>query len=343
MTVDLGRWATARGIFASRPGVPCIAGISGGSTSGMMAALCDSSTILAFENTGKEDEKTYEFLRDLEALLERPILWLEYRPPPNIGAPPCESGFEIVNFETADRSGRPFELMMEALKNYRATKGKGPISPWWRSRICTTYMKTRLARRYIESLGWESWDELVGLRADEPNRVQRLQVGVPKYIGRRAPLSDAGITKADVNAFWDAQPIRLNLPAYRGNCGGCFLKDQADLSRALDENGDTEWWQRMATIYPGFGGKNFAGYKRLADEAPMRRDIEQLLRAGKSAVDAIPFGFDPKRFSLVVIQESKRLAGNVAPFSCACEGSDALALMDDAQENAYIENLSSEG
>lgn len=233
-------------------------------------------------------------------------------------------------------------MLLETLNNFRATKGKGPIAPWWRSRICTTYLKTRTARTYVEKVSdWKAWNEYVGLRADEPDRVARLRVGVPRRIGRFAPLSEANITKADVRRFWDAQAFKLGLDPMLGNCTGCFLKDQTDLSRALVfKETDAEWWIRMAKRYPGWGGKNFAGYDRLRWEAPTRIRIEKALRAGKKPES--DGRLDAKRFRLVVIQERKRLAGEVQPFACECEGSQALANLDDDEEDAYILGLPEE-
>ena len=334
--IRLGKWAEKRPLFT---GVdrPVIAGISGGATSAMMAALTSTDALLCFQNTGKEDNATYVFLEQLEEHLGRKIVWLEYRPPAQKGAPPCESRWAEVTSRTADRAGAPFEMLLAALKEYRATKGKGPIAPWARSRLCTTYLKTRVARRYVSDHKWERWDELVGLRADEPARVEKLRSGVSANIGRRAPLSEANVTKADVHMFWSQQDFQLQLPSYRGNCTGCFLKDQADLSRSLDENGDAAWWTKLSVEYPGFGGRRFAGYAQLHREAPVRREIEQALREGHSVKK--PTWLDERRFALVVIQERKRLAGEVQPFSCACEGAEALANMDDVEENEVILSL----
>jgi 3'-phosphoadenosine 5'-phosphosulfate sulfotransferase (PAPS reductase)/FAD synthetase len=339
--LNLANWRKYQHLFVPPSDRPCIAGVSGGSTSGVMAALLSAAVLMSFQNTGKEHALTYEFLEALADAIGREIVWLEYRPPASRGAPPAAARFAVVTPRTADRSGGPFEMMMmDAINAYRAAIGKGPIAPWWRSRICTTYMKTRLARRYVESLGWNGHDELVGLRADEPDRVAKLRVGVPKRIGRHAPLSVAGFTANDVAAFWGEQSFRLNLPPHLGNCTGCFLKDQADQSRALDQNGDVDYWAGMQERHPGFGGKNHPGYRRLAAEAPSRYAIEAALLAGRTPDNEN--GMESRRFKLVVIQERKRLAGQVAPFSCACEGSDALAQMDDDEENAYIASLPSE-
>lgn len=338
--LNLEDWRKYQHLFVA-PSARTLAGISGGATSGMMAALLSPDVLMSFQNTGKEHPRTYGFIEELMMAMERDVVWLEYRPPARRGDPPAAARFAVVTPSTADRTGSTFEMMLDAINAYRAEIRKGPIAPWWRSRICTTYMKTRLARRYVESLGWDSHDELVGLRADEPGRVSKLRVGVPRRIGRHAPLATAGFTSMDVAAFWEMQSFKLGLSPHLGNCTGCFLKDQADQSRSLDEMGDVDYWAGMQDRYPGFGGKNHPGYRQLAAEAPTRRSIEASLRDGIDPRNES--GMDPRRFKLVVVQERKRLAGQVQPFSCSCEGSDTLALMDDNEENAYIASLPSEG
>lgn len=333
MRLDLGKYANVRFDAGDQP---TVAGISGGETSAKMAALCSARIVLSFQNTGREHKRTYSFVGELEEALGRVIIPLEFRPPKRKGDRPCKSRVDIVPLHKADRTGAPFEMLMETLNAFRAAKGKGPIAPWWRSRICTTYMKTRTARNFVNARGWTSWNEFVGLRADEPARVAKLRVGVPRRIGRYAPLSDAGITKADVRAFWDAQSFKLDLDPILGNCTGCFLKDQADLSRALAQpETDAQWWIRMEETYPGWGGKNFAGYRRLLSEAGARERIEAALRRGETPANDVEIP-DAHRFRLVVIQEKKRIAGQVAPFSCGCEGSDAMSNLDDEAEDEFI-------
>jgi hypothetical protein len=230
---------------------------------------------------------------------------------------------------------------MASINEFRAKNGKGKIAPWWKSRICTTYMKTRTARNYVESLGWVGHDEYVGLRADEPDRVARIRVGHPKRVGRYAPLSDAGITTADVAEFWDAQTFRLGLDPILGNCTGCFLKDQADLSRAMRRpESDVMWWHRQQSAWPGWGGKNFVGYRQLASEYRQRIHIEAALASGQTPENDGSMSDD--RFRLVVIQERKRLAHQTTPFACGCEGSTTLANMDPDEEDAFLLSLPSE-
>lgn len=333
MNLQLGAWEKYLPAFETG-GHPRIAGISGGRTSAVMAALLDDRAVLTFENTGREGEGTYTFLERLADALGREIVWLEYRPPP-LGDRPCNATFEIVTPKTADRTGKPFRELLAALASFRALLGKGPIAPWARSRLCTAYLKEKTQRKYIDALGWKKWDTCLGLRADEPDRVGRLRS--TKAENKIAPLAMVGMTKVDVNEFWRRQSFDLELSDYQGNCTACFLKDQTDLSRALREPGtDPEWWIEMEKTYPQFGGRRFPSYKTLFNETPHRLAIESALKTGTAPVNT---GLDPHRFKLVVIQERKRLAGEVPTFSCACEGSGELAAMEEEEEESYILRL----
>jgi hypothetical protein len=135
--MDLGQWSVFRGCgpFSASKSDHSFAGISGGATSGMMAALLPPYVRLCFENTGREHPNTYEFLRELATALGREITWLEFRKPQVKGARPRDFDFAVVDYATADRSGGPFEAFMEAIAEYRETKGEPPLSPWARQRI----------------------------------------------------------------------------------------------------------------------------------------------------------------------------------------------------------------
>ena len=64
-------------------------------------------------------------------------------------------------------------------------------------------------------------------------------------------------------------------------------------------------------------------------------------RFGRQTVIGTSGGLDERRFHLVVIQERKRLKGEVIPFSCGCEGADTLARMTDEQEEEFVLSLPS--
>lgn len=194
-------WAATRLRGASA----VFAGVSGGRTSALMHVLFPRAQA-CFQNTGREHPGTLEFLRRLEEAT-RPIAWLEYVPPARVGAPPRESSFRIVGFASASRKGEPFRALLEAIRAYRReAKGLGPIAPWARQRICTSYLKIRVQRAFAEWCGHEEHIALTGLRADEPGRVAQMRARSEhtSSVEYLAPLHDLGITKADVDAFWGA-------------------------------------------------------------------------------------------------------------------------------------------
>lgn len=293
---------------------------SGGRTSALMAALSDERAFLAFENTGRENERTLEFVRLVGEALARPIVWLEFRPPKRRGAPPKEFGFAVVDFRTAARKGEPFEEMMESINAYRDSKGEPPIAPWFNGRICTTHLKHRVLDHYLASIGVDGHERWLGLRADEPDRVRRLGYQETRTKTLRAPLFEVGIRKSDVLEFWAEQSFDLGLLEHEGNCDGCFLKDQADASRAIGERPEAAaWWAKMQRTYPRFGGEKWPSYELLASEFPTRKMIEDKLRAGEKPVNdgRLP----PGRFRLVLLQEQARFRNGPARVSCACEAS----------------------
>ena len=116
----------------------------------------------------------------------------------------------------------------------------------------------------------------VGLRGDEQVRVLRVAArnagpGSSGYTGEHVymPLADMGITRDDVNAFWDQQPWDLSLPkeGSLSNCVYCFLKGAANLRSVrdrmekekhfeepgfgslLDTPSDVAWWTRIEQLY----------------------------------------------------------------------------------------------
>jgi hypothetical protein len=329
--LNLGPWnrLVGSGPFAYRG--PAFAGISGGRTSAMMAALCDERVVFTFCNTGREHPRTLDYLNELDAALGRRIVWLEFRPPRVKGARPRDFEFAVVDYRTAARKGEPFDAFMQALAEYRAANGEPPLAPWARGRICTGYLKHKVKEHYIASLGITEYDNVVGLRADEPRRVRELLALGTKRYTFRCPLFDAQITKKDVLAFWASQSFDLDLPEHLGNCTGCYLKDYADISRALGEpETDAAWWIAMQRRYKDFGGRNFPGYDRLLHELPTRLSIEAALRRGEQPES--DGRLEPKHFKLVVIQERKRMESGAAAFSCACEATHEIA--DDEEDSA---------
>ena len=321
--MKLGVWADRREPFATG-NAPVVGSISGGRTSAMMAALMDDTAMLVFQNTSREHPRTLDYLQRLEDALRRPIIWLEYRSPPAKTDAPSKAGFAVVTPATACRDGSVFRQLLEDLRDYRAAKGEGPIAPWARSRICTAYLKHRVQERYLKSIGIETYDSFIGLRKDEPERVRAIQARDTQAKAYKCPLFDAGIVKTDVLAFWREQSFDLELTDIQGNCTGCFLKDESDIARVMNEpESDIAWWDAMSADFPGFGGQRFKGYRVLAAEMPVRLSIENALREKR---EPISDGSMPAaRFKLVRRQEERRFRNELPAFSCACESTVALA------------------
>ena len=97
----------------------------------------------------------------------------------------------------------------------------------------------------------------VGLRHDERQRVKRVQArnagpGAAGYEGEHVymPLSEFGVSRDDVNSYWDQQPWALSLPnnGVLSNCVYCFLKGATNLANVRKEMNDG-----CTRQYPGFG------------------------------------------------------------------------------------------
>ncbi len=326
-----------------------VAGVSGGRTSAEMAIRLDPSVVLTFQNTGREAAGTYDFLERVEGCLGRPIVRLEFRAPPR-GEVPRAATFEVVDHRHLARRGEPFRDMLECLRAYRRQhKGLGPVAPWARQRICTAHLKIKTQRRYCASLGWggpRDYVEYIGLRADEPLRVARMAERNDRLgTYERAPLAEAGVTKADVLRAWRGRPlVDLDVPEWLGNCTGCFLKDEADLATALlQEETDASWWIGVEDEF-GPMRRQRTSYREVLAEAPVRLRIRDALAfappsegsAPAEVVERVRRATQPylvdlssRRVTLIVAQEVDRRATlGSSTFSCECDAAKAEDLDD---------------
>lgn len=195
--------------------------------------------VVCFANTGKEEEKTLEFVRDCGLYWDVPIVWLEYRDD--------EKGYAVVTFETASRNGEPFEAIIK----------KRQYLPNPVTRFCTVELKIRTMHKYLADLGWkdgDGWDQMIGIRADEPGRVAKIRARpspetVQEYMV--LPLDTADVGKQDISKFWKAQPFDLGLPnnngvTMHGNCDLCFLKGPKQILSLIQEKPSRAiWWTKQ--------------------------------------------------------------------------------------------------
>lgn len=209
---------------------PALIQFSGGRTSAYMlwrilqahGGVLPDDVIATFQNTGKERAETLDFVNECATRWNVPVVWLEYRP----------GGFEIVSHNSASRNGEPFEALIR----------KKGFLPNPVTRFCTIELKIRCARDYARSLGWEHWDHILGLRADERHRVAKAESNRERW-ENKMPLAEAGIAKADVMAFWAKQPFDLRLRPNEGNCDLCFLKSAGSIQEIMRQHPDlAHWW-----------------------------------------------------------------------------------------------------
>jgi 3'-phosphoadenosine 5'-phosphosulfate sulfotransferase (PAPS reductase)/FAD synthetase len=214
---------------------------SGGRTSGFMlheimeanGGLPERAQVV-FANTGREMPETLDFVQEVSDRWSVPIVWVEFKS--NAAA---HERFRVVSHNSAARDGEPFRDLI-----YRKR-----YLPNQNARFCTSELKVRPARDYLRSLGWDHWTSALGIRADEPARVNREPQ--KERWQRWYPLADAGVSKHDVARFWQRQPFDLRLANINGktplgNCDGCFLKSeraQAALAREYPER--HAWWEDM--------------------------------------------------------------------------------------------------
>jgi len=189
--------------------------------------------VICFANTGKEDEATLKFIKDCQDNWGVDIVWLEYRAP---------SEFAVVDFETASRNGEPFEQIIHHRK----------MLPNTRARFCTVELKIRTMRRYLQNLGWDEWNNMIGIRADEQRRAVKMKPDC-KQEHPIMPLHQAGVQKADVLKFWANSSFDLQLPVINGetiggNCDLCFLKSLPKiLTLVAQKPSRTVWWAEQET------------------------------------------------------------------------------------------------
>lgn len=223
---------------------PAVISFSGGRTSGYMLwrilqahnGKLPEDVYVMFANTGKEDDATLEFVHEIERRWSVPIIWVEYRARESMDDLKQHA---IVTFETASRDGEPFEAIIDERK----------MLPNPRARFCRTELKYRTMHRVIsEFIGFDEWTAVIGMRADEPDRVAKLSIQDDPREEKIAPLAAAGIGNHHVLDFWKSQPFDLKLPVVNGktlggNCDNCMLKAaDTKLSLARHKPQSLVWW-----------------------------------------------------------------------------------------------------
>lgn len=202
-----------------------IINFSGGRTSAYMTKrLIDEGGdyLITFQNTGKELPQTLDFINECDKRWGLNIVWLEYR---------YGNNWEVVDYETASRDGRPFNEVIHHYKHFL---------PNQLMRYCTTEMKIKTLKRYLKSIGVTDYISFNGIRYDEPRRWSKIK---DTDLDIELPLVKWKVTKADVLEWWAKQDFDLQVNEPYGNCDCCFLKGKGKLSIIAKEKPELfDWW-----------------------------------------------------------------------------------------------------
>lgn len=251
---------------------PALVSVSGGRTSGKMlhsilqahGGTLPDDVVACFANTGREMPATLDFVRDMQASWNVPIVWLEFRHGYAPEAKRRHRWAEVVSHNSASRNGEPFDMLLESKK----------IVPDRSRRFCTEELKVLTIQRYLrDELGWTTWQNVVGFRADESVRIENKRAAEEAEPGRfwsTFPLANAGVTELDVRRFWRDQPfdLRLDKDGDGGNCDGCFMFSAERIGRMFRKYPERmAWWAEKEaalgtkTMRPG---QSYADIKDIA-------------------------------------------------------------------------------
>ena len=221
---------------------PAVVSVSGGRTSGYMlheiirahGGKLPADVIPVFCNTGKEREETLRFVHECATRWNVRVRWLEFRS--RKLSLPIEDRFAEVGFNSASRSGEPFETL---IRDKRYTPNA--VMRW-----CTAELKVRVMKWFMQALGYKNWSNVVGLRHDEAHRVAKSRKPNKEAWTNVLPLDDGKVSNRDVRAFWAEQDFDLQLLPFEGNCDGCFLKARPKLWEVeRTKPGTLQWWSDM--------------------------------------------------------------------------------------------------
>lgn len=230
---------------------------SGGQTSAYMTILLkpQAEDIVLFTDTGREHPETYKFIEAFEqneGIKVHSTAYTHKKAPGLIG----------------------FDALV-AVKKYLPNRTQ---------RICTEELKVMTARRYlVNTIGIKSYESYIGFRADELQRVHRYK-SAWKKVSVHFPLAEMGITKADVNNYWNSKPYKLNIPSILGNCDLCFLKGKNNIIKILQQFPElAEKWIHDESIIPAYGDYTkpatyISGirYEHLLDAAKSQQQLFEL-------------------------------------------------------------------
>jgi hypothetical protein len=202
---------------------------SGGRTSAyMVIKYWQPGDLVIFTDTGREHPKTYKFINDFEAFEGIPVIRI-----------------------SLNMSQDAFAEMLKK-KKYKAIPNRV-------KRFCTIELKVKTCKRYLRSVGIQTFENFIGFRADEPHRMKN-KIYYKKVINMY-PLFHDGITKPMILDYFSKKPYDLEIPHILGNCTLCFMKGKNAIIAILREFPElAEPWiqdEAEAQKHGKFGGHTY--------------------------------------------------------------------------------------
>lgn len=249
--------------------------ISAGYSSLMMAYYMNEwypnhNIIYVMANTSKERLESLHFMNEIDKLFNLNMVWLE--------AEFHEKGvgvtYDIVRYEDLKTKGEIFEQGIRKLG-----------IPNNENKWCNRDMKLGILKKYADNIfGSDNYSVAVGLRIDEMDRVRKDY----KTNNVFYPLMDHKIDSRLRNKFWESQPIKITIPAYKGNCDLCFAKSKRKLTTIISEEPEKAiWWDDMIKEYGTIKIDGKDSYNDLMDKKGYQtfyrnyNTIEDLIRLSK--------------------------------------------------------------
>lgn len=203
--------------------------------------------IITFANTGLEHIETLNFVHRCDQRWQRlynvTVVWLEA----DVQSGKVPTLHKVVSFETASRSGEPFEAVV--------SKYGIPNNNFLH---CTRELKENPILSYMKSLGEKvghyknkkfvpaSYSTWIGIRSDETKRLNGNKTGKQTKVYPLAGDLDVdrlhlsirlSCDKQDVLSFWEGMRFDLQLPEHYGNCIDCHKKSLKKLKLVYHELG----------------------------------------------------------------------------------------------------------
>lgn len=218
-----------------------ICSFSMGETSAFMTEWCNKNLSDEYEivnlcaNTGDEEEESLIFGDKCNKHFGWDMVWLE--------ADVQEDHMKgtkgkVMTFETLSRKGEPFEAVI----------AKYGI-PNMAYKHCNRELKLAPIHWYAKNvLGWKDYFTAIGIRADEPLRLDWERAKQNNLIYPLASM--IRMTKPKINLFWENMPFRLPIKSYEGNCKSCWKKSKRKLmTRAIEKPESFDFFKRMEIKY----------------------------------------------------------------------------------------------